>query len=185
MAEGKVVNEREQKLADGVEFLYFSLETTRVIKTSGNVRIKFSKVDGYSFHGYNVTCTEDKQGLQEIQIEEKIQDMLFLDQTPFERYMYIYNSMIGIVNTPVSSVEVVINPVVERFDANPTNVCPAMTMNMVTPLDLLDKDPTIRALFDVRVTLRPPRQQPLLATLRSDQRILLTTQPTVGRPVAV
>lgn len=79
----------------------------------------------------------------------------------------------------------VVDATIERFDANPTNVSSATAMNMVTPINLLYENTAIGALLDLRVALRPPLQQQFLATLRSDQRVLLASQPTVGRLVTV
>jgi hypothetical protein len=56
----------------------------------------------------------------------------------------------------MNSEEMVIDPVVERLGANPTDMSSATAVDMVTPIDLLDKDPTIGTLLDVRMTLRPP-----------------------------
>ena len=79
----------------------------------------------------------------------------------------------------------VINAVIERFGANPTDVSPAAAMNVVAPVYLLDEDTTIGALFDIRMTLGPPLQQQFLSTLRPDQRVLLTSQSTMRRLVTV
>lgn len=70
----------------------------------------------------------------------------------------------------------VVNTVIKRPDTNPTDVRPATAMNVVAPLDLLDEDTTIGTLLDIRVTLRPPLQEPFLSTLRPDQRVLLAGQ---------
>jgi len=93
--------------------------------------------------------------------------------------------MVRIVRTPMNSVEMVINTVIERLGANPTDVCSATAMDMVTPVDLLDEDPTIGTLLNVRMTPRPPFQQEFLSALRPDQRVLFASQPTVGRLVTV
>lgn len=79
----------------------------------------------------------------------------------------------------------VIDTVVERLGTNPTDVAPTMAVDMVTPIDLLDEDTTIGTLLDVGMTLRPPLQQQLLSALRPDQRVLLTSQSTVGGLVTV
>ena len=95
------------------------------------------------------------------------------------------DSMVRIVSTPVNSVKMVIDTVVERLGTNPTDVAPTTAMDMVTPIDLLDEDTTIGTLLDVGMTLRPPLQQQLLPALRPDQRVLLTSQSTVGGLVTV
>ena len=64
--------------------------------------------------------------------------------------------MVRIVSTPVNSVKMVIDTVVERLGTNPTDVAPTTTMDVVAPIDLLDKDPAIWTLLDIGVTLRPP-----------------------------
>ena len=79
----------------------------------------------------------------------------------------------------------IIDTVIECPDTNPTDVSSATAMDVVAPVDLLDEDTTIGALLDVRVALRPPLQQQFLPALRSNQHVLLASQPTVGRLVTV
>ena len=74
---------------------------------------------------------------------------------------------------------------VERLNANPTDVSSATAMDMVTPSNLLYENTAIGTLLDVRVALRPPLQQQFLAALRSDQRVLLASQPAMRRLVTV
>lgn len=93
--------------------------------------------------------------------------------------------MIRIIGTPVNGVEMVINPVIECFGTNPTNVSSTTAMDMVAPVYLLDEDTTVGALLDVRMSLRPPLQQQLLPGLRLDQHVLLASQATVRRLVTV
>ena len=64
--------------------------------------------------------------------------------------------MVSIVSTPMNSVEMVIDTVIERLGANPTDVSSATTMNVIAPIDLLDEDTTIGTFLDVLVTVRPP-----------------------------
>lgn len=64
--------------------------------------------------------------------------------------------MVSVVSTPVNSVEMVIDAVVERLGTNPTDVSSATTMDVIAPIDLLDEDTTIGTFLDVLVTLRPP-----------------------------
>jgi len=93
--------------------------------------------------------------------------------------------MARIVSTPMNGVEMVIDTVIEYFGTNPTNVSSATAVDMVTPVDLLDKDTAIGTLLDVRMTLRPPLQQKVLPALRPDQRVLLACQSTMRRLVTV
>lgn len=93
--------------------------------------------------------------------------------------------MVSVASTTVNSVKMVVDAVVECFEADPTDVSSATAMNMVTSINLLYEDTAIGTPLDVRVALRPPLQQQLLTTLRSGQRVLLASQPTMGRPVTV
>ena len=93
--------------------------------------------------------------------------------------------MVNVVSTPVNSVEMVIDTVIESLGTNPTDVPSATAMNVVAPIDLLDEDTTIGTLLDVRMTLRPPLQQLFLPTLGSNQRVLLASQFAVGWFVTV
>lgn len=66
------------------------------------------------------------------------------------------NSMVSVVSTPVNSVEMIIDTIIERLGTNPTDVASATTMDVIAPIDLLDEDTTIGTFLDVLVTLRPP-----------------------------
>ena len=54
-----------------------------------------------------------------------------------------------IVSTTVYSAEMVINTIVERFGANPTDVSSATAMDVVATVNLLDEDTAIGTLLDV------------------------------------